>query len=167
MSLTERFRRISSNLPEQVPANKNFLKGEIINNKFRFDPVEINTAEESSNRCVNHIRITKYVKYTNLFSLDLQICFTAQMKKRPLQSSIHFGLFLQVVWPKKLTSCPSNLLTLKQCCWVSHFRAFSTRLIVASWWLFVLIMISSYIANLVTFTNFDRPLTEREKIHSV
>ena len=47
------------------------------------------------------------------------------------------------------------------------YRAFSTRLIAAVWWFFVIIMISSYIASLVSFLN-NHPLpTEEEKIESV
>jgi len=46
-------------------------------------------------------------------------------------------------------------------------RAFSTRLIAAVWWFFVIIMISSYIANLVSFLNYDHLPTEEEKIESV
>jgi len=46
-------------------------------------------------------------------------------------------------------------------------RAFSTRFVAAFWWLFVMVTISSYIANLVCFLNFDIPPTETEKIQSV
>jgi len=43
-------------------------------------------------------------------------------------------------------------------------RAFSTRLIAACWWFFVIITISSYIANLVAFLNFETPPAETERI---
>jgi len=46
-------------------------------------------------------------------------------------------------------------------------RAFSTRLVAAVWWFFVIILISSYIANLVAFLNFNPPPTETEKIEDV
>jgi len=98
----------------------------------RFDPVEINTAEESSNR-----------------SEDL---LHSSNEKETFTVINSFWFILASGLAQKVDFLP---------------KAFSTRLIVASWWLFVLIMISSYIANLVTFANFDRPLTEREKIQSV
>merc|ERR1719495_204289 len=46
-------------------------------------------------------------------------------------------------------------------------RAFSTRVAAAFWWFFVIMTISAYLANLVAFQNFVRPLTEIEKIQDV
>jgi len=46
-------------------------------------------------------------------------------------------------------------------------RSFSTRVIAVFWWLFVMVTICSYIANLVVFFNFNPPLTEKEKIQDV
>jgi len=46
-------------------------------------------------------------------------------------------------------------------------RAFSTRVVAAFWWFFVIMTISAYLANLVAFQNFVRPLTEIEKIQDV
>ena len=41
------------------------------------------------------------------------------------------------------------------------------RVVAAFWWFFVIMTISAYLANLVAFQNFVRPLTEIEKIQDV
>jgi len=46
-------------------------------------------------------------------------------------------------------------------------RALSTRVVAAFWWFFVIMIISTYIANLTAFLIFPFPLTEIEKIQDV
>ena len=38
----------------------------------------------------------------------------------------------------------------------SYLRSFSSRLIAMSWWMFILLMVSSYTANLAAFLTVDR-----------
>ena len=64
---------------------------------------------------------------------------------------------MQVYWLKELTSFQGKTLVKSFDILNFILRAFSTRIIAVVWWFFVLVMVTSYVANLAAF-HTARPL---------